>query len=373
MGEEGERDVRKEEEEEEAEKEIYKYIFGFVEMGVVKCAIQLNIPDTIPERTPMSLSQLASTLNCDPSMLYRIMRFLTHRNIFKVMKHDDDDDSNNNKMMTCYYGHTPLSRLLKKSRMAPFVLLESSPVMLAPWHNLSGRVLANGTSSFEKAHGDDVWSYAARDAAHSDLINDAMACDARTAVKAMMSSSECREVFDKLTTIVDVGGGNGTAMRELSRACPSLTSLVNFDLPHVIHHNLISHHNDDNKVQHVAGDMFLSVPKAQAVLLMWVLHDWGDHECVHILKNCRQAILDHHNKGRVLIAEAVLQDHHHQQQGHKKKNDVALMLDMVMMAHTNIGKERTLSQWDSLLKQAGFSSFTPIHLNSVKSLLLCTP
>ncbi|GLJ07297.1 hypothetical protein SUGI_0063830 [Cryptomeria japonica] len=43
-------------------------------------------------------------------------------------------------------------------------------------------------------------------------------------------------------------------------------------------------------VKYVGGDMFKEVPSADAVFMKWVLHDWGDEDCVKILKQCRKAI-----------------------------------------------------------------------------------
>ena len=71
-------------EEKQEEVDIWKYIFGFIETAVVKCAIKLGIPDAIESHgSPMTLSKLSSTLGCAPSPLYRIMRFLMQRGIFK--------------------------------------------------------------------------------------------------------------------------------------------------------------------------------------------------------------------------------------------------------------------------------------------------
>ncbi|KAK8713089.1 hypothetical protein V6N13_148315 [Hibiscus sabdariffa] len=42
----------------------------------------------------------------------------------------------------------------RKEHVAPLILVESSPVMLAPWHSLSG------SSAFEVVNEKDVWSYA---------------------------------------------------------------------------------------------------------------------------------------------------------------------------------------------------------------------
>ncbi|XP_028759649.1 acetylserotonin O-methyltransferase-like isoform X2 [Neltuma alba] len=327
-------------------------------MAVVKCAIELNIAEAIESHhTCLTLSQLSSAVNCDPSMLHRIMRFLTRRNIFKQVSTTRDG-----AQPEPAYVNTPLSRLLiKKSEasMAAFVMLECSPVMLAPWQNLSGRVRANGTSSFEKAHGKDVWGYAEANAEHRELINEAMACDARRGMREIVE--HCREAFEGVRSVVDVGGGNGTAMRMLVRACPWLRG-INFDLPHVA----AAAPNCDG-VEHVGGDMFVSVPKADAAFLMWVLHDWGDEECIEILKKCREAVGE---KGKVMIAEAVIEE-----AGEKEKlKEVGLMLDMVMMAHTSVGKERTVSEWEYVIREAGFSAFSVRHIpSSVKSLIMAFP
>lgn len=242
--------------------------------------------------------------------------------------------------------------------MAAFVLLESSPVMLAPWHDLSARVLGNGASPFEAAHGEDVWSYAGEHSGHSKLINDAMACDARVVVPAIING--CPEVLDGLGSLVDVGGGDGTALSILVKDCPWIRG-INFDLPHVV-----SVAPKCVRVEHVGGDMFETVPKADAAYLMWVLHDWDDDECIQILRKCREAIPE--DKGKVIIVEAVIEE-----EDNDKLKDVRLMLDMVMMAHTNKGKERTLKEWAYVLEEAGFSRHTVKPIRAVQSVIEAFP
>lgn len=349
--------VEEEEEETQAQLDIWKYIFGFVEQAVVKCAIELGIADAIESHgAPMTLSEMSSTLGCDPSLLNRIMRFLIHRKIFKAIPTNTSHGYD-------AYAQTPLSRrLMRKGHhsMAAFILLESSPVMLAPWHSLSAHVLAKANPSFEKAHGEDVWRYAAANPDHSNLINEAMACDAKLTVPAIVEG--CSEAFDGISSLVDVGGGNGTAINTLVKTCSWIRG-INFDLPHVI---TVAPEYDG--VEHVAGDMFLSVPKADAAFLMWVLHDWSDEECIQILKKCREAIPK--ENGRVIIVEAVIEEGGEQD----RLKDVGLMLDMVMMAHTNLGKERTLKEWEYVIKMAGFSTYTvKVIPNVVKSVIMAFP
>lgn len=96
------------------------------------------------------------------------------------------------------------------------------------------------------------------------------------------------------------------------------------------------------------------------------MHDWSDEECIEILKKCREAISK--ENGMVMIVEAVIEEG---EEGKPKAlEDVGLMLDMVMMAHTNFGKERTLKEWEYVIKMAGFSSYTVKSIQAVQSVIL---
>ncbi|GAB4853112.1 hypothetical protein Ancab_017296 [Ancistrocladus abbreviatus] len=342
------------EEEAQAAIDIWKLVFGFVEMAVVKCAIELGIAEALEEHGgSMTLTELSSTLSCSAASLLRIMRLLVHRKIFK------QKETAHGSLAFC---QTALSRhLLRQAEnsMAGFILFESSPVMLAPWHGLRGRVQAEEASAFDAAHGEDVWSYAAENPTHSELLNEAMACNARMAMTAVING--CPQVFDGLSSVVDVGGGNGTALRMMIKAFPWINHGINFDLPHVVSAALVS-----DKVQHVGGNMFDDIPKADAAFVMWVLHDWGDSECIQILQKCKEAIP--RDKGKIIIIEAVIG-----QNRDDKLEEARLMLDMVIMAHTNKGKERTLQEWKYVINKAGFSRFNVIPIHAVQSVIEVYP
>lgn len=98
-----------------------------------------------------------------------------------------------------------------------------------------------------------------------------------------------------------------------------------------------------------------------------MLHDWGDEDCIRILKNCKKAIPE--DKGKVILVEAVVEE----EDRSRGVNDVRLMLDMVMMAHTNEGKERTEAEWKSLLTAAGFSRYTITPIPAVQSVIEAYP
>ena len=115
--------IKKEAEEEaQAQVDIWKYVFGFTEMAVVKCAIELGIPDFLEgqDGQAMTLDGLSAALGCSPSSLYRIMRFLTNRGIFRQVNQGHGCSSQNSTSnaiasSSITYVQTPLSRLLARN------------------------------------------------------------------------------------------------------------------------------------------------------------------------------------------------------------------------------------------------------------------
>uniref|UniRef100_A0A453DKY2 O-methyltransferase C-terminal domain-containing protein n=1 Tax=Aegilops tauschii subsp. strangulata TaxID=200361 RepID=A0A453DKY2_AEGTS len=72
---------------------------------------------------------------------------------------------------------------------------------------------------------------------------------------------ECRDLFNGLQSLTDCCGGDGTTARAIVKAFPHIKCNV-LDLPRVIEKA-----PSDGVVNYVAGDMFHSVPPAQAVML----------------------------------------------------------------------------------------------------------
>ena len=57
----------------------------------------------------------------------------------------------------------------------------------------------------------------------------------------------------------------------------------------------------------------------------------------------------------------------------KKLKDVGLALDMVMMAHTRTGKERTSEEWAFVLREAGFCRHILRPIAAVQSVIVAFP
>lgn len=96
--------------------------------------------------------------------------------------------------------------------------------------------------------------------------------------------------------------------------------------------------------------------------MQWVLHDWGDEDCVKILKNCRKSVPP--KTGKVIIIDLVLRPDRDD-----TLNDLGFAFDLLMMAHSSGGKERTELEWKQILEGGGFPKFKVITLPSTMSII----
>ncbi|KAG8911488.1 hypothetical protein FRC00_006407 [Tulasnella sp. 408] len=114
------------------------------------------------------------------------------------------------------------------------------------------------------------------------------------------------------STIVDVGGGVGSAMTVVLPLTPTGTKAIIQELSHpVLEHAKVFWAERDPKaisekrvvLQH--HDFFQTQPVkgADVYFVRFILHNWSDEACIEILKNLHDAADD---KSRLLIVEAVV-------------------------------------------------------------------
>ena len=246
--------------------EIYKYMFGYVDAMALKCAVELHIPDIINSHGgPISLAQIAAGIPDASSpdsipFLERIMRLLVRRNIFAA--HRAPSDGSDGETL---YGLTHSSSLLLRDTsaeahpsLAPLVLLQDHPWMMAPWHCF-GTCVKQGGVAFKRAHGKEVWDFASENSEFNKLFNAGMECMAKVVMGTILAAY--KDGFGSLRTLVDVGGGTGGAIAEIVKSHPRIEG-INLDLPHVI-----ATASAQPGVRHVGGDMFESIPDAEAVFM----------------------------------------------------------------------------------------------------------
>ncbi|KAK7274537.1 hypothetical protein RIF29_15631 [Crotalaria pallida] len=208
------------------------------------------------------------------------------------------------------------------------------------WKNVKDAFIDPNNIYSEKVFGMPVYQYTQTNKEMKDIFLKAMAHFSPLEMKMVLKKYEG---FEGISTLVDVGGGVGQALKLIISKYPKIKG-INFDLPHVIH-SAPPHPG----IEHVGGDMFESVPKGDAIMLKLICHNWSDEKCVELLKNCHKALPQH---GKVIILDRVML----QVPNSSTTSKQAFLVDGLMFL-TNGGKERTENEFESLCRSSGFSRF----------------
>ncbi|KAB1206012.1 (R,S)-reticuline 7-O-methyltransferase [Morella rubra] len=321
----------------------------------LKCAVELRLADIIHSHNgPIILHQIASGIDSpSPDILYlsRIMRSLVRKKIFSEHCPTDGGET--------IYELTHVSRWLLHDvelSLAPMVLMQNHPWVVAPWYYLS-QCVKEGGIAFKKAHACDVWEFASQNPEFNKLVNDSMACTTKIVMMAILA--EYKAGFDCIGSLVDVGGGTGGMISEIVRSHPQIRG-IDFDLPHVIATAPLH-----EGVSHVGGNMFEAIPCADAIFMKFVLHDWDHEDCIKILRNCRKAILE--KTGKLIIVDIVLE-----KDSHDLFDDTRMVFDLMMMAHSSGGKELTELEWKEFLK-GGFPGYKITKIPAIPFIIEAYP
>jgi hypothetical protein len=98
------------------------------------------------------------------------------------------------------------------------------------------------------------------------------------------------------------------------------------------------------------------------------LHDWGDDECIKLLKRCKQAIPPRDAGGKVIIIDMVLGSGPADDVKHK---ETQVLFDLLMMALN--GVERDEQEWKKIFLEAGFKDYKIIPVLGVRSIVELYP
>ncbi|KAM0829513.1 hypothetical protein ACQ4PT_066849 [Festuca glaucescens] len=346
-----------------AQAELWSHVFAYTKSMALRCAVELGIPDAVHRRGgSATVPDLVAELSLTPSRapyLRRLMRLLAHAGFFDARSEEQDT-----------YGLTLLSRLLISAPgagqgLSPFALAMLHPIIVSPSMSLASWFrAADGDGAarvpFSATHGGrELWAVAKDDPGFGAAFNDAMACDGRF-VMDLILRGHGQDLFRGLASLVDVGGGSGGAAKAIAAAFPHVKCSV-LELPHVV----ASVPPGDGGVEFVAGDMFDHVPKADAVLLKWILHGWGDEECVKILRRCREAVPA---GGRVIVMDLVVGSSPED----ARATETQLLWDVMMMGVVG-SPERDEREWRKIFDDAGFNGYKILSILGIRSVIEVYP
>ncbi|KAL2483384.1 O-methyltransferase family protein [Forsythia ovata] len=343
-----------------AQSHVLNHIFSFINSMSLKCAIQLGIPDIIHSHgKPMTLQELVDALPINKAKangVYRLMRILINSGFFIEQKIANDEE-------IFGYWLTDASRLLLKDEpisLVPYLQVVLDPIMIEPWHHMREWLENDYTSAFETANGRTFWDYASHEPKLNSYFIEAMINDSQWISSLVIR--DYRKVFENMKSMVDVGGGTGTMAKAIAEGFPDMSCIV-FDLPHVV-----AGLEGTKNLSYIGGNMFDSIPQADAVMLKWILHNWSDDESVKILKKCKEAIPSKEKGGKVIIIDIIV--------GNGKADHEAIetqfFYDLSMMVYVN-GKERTEKEWANLFFDAGYTGYKIAFAIGLRSLIKVYP
>ena len=303
-------------------------LLGFRGTHLLYVMAELGIADLL-DAGPRDSSDLAAHLGADPDALHRVLRAIAQLGVLELGRDGR-------------YTLTPVGDCLRSDRpdsLRPIARLWGHEMFQRAWGGLLHTV-RTGETAFDHVYGMSAFAYLDANPDAAAVYNQFMAKRA-AAAPAVATAYD----FAPFSTIVDVGGGNGSLLAEILRAHPEPRGVI-FDLPHSRPdaEESIRTFGLGDRVQFDGGDFFERVTTGgDCYLLRSVIHDWNDARSEAILRNCRRAMMPH---GRLLLIEMRLPDD-------GDPGLEAVMIDITMLARVG-GRERTESEFRALLDRTGF-------------------
>jgi acetylserotonin N-methyltransferase len=298
---------------------------------VMFAAVSLGVFDALTTG-PKTLQILADELPANPDALERLLDACVGLELL-------DRDSRG-------YGNTPVAStyLCRSSpdRLTGYIHY-SNDVMWKLWGNLEDAV-REGTHRWQQTFGWDgpIFSHFFRtEEAKREFLMGMHGY-------GLISSPHVVSAFDlsNYSCLVDLGGATGHLVIAACKRYPDLRAVV-VDLPDAVPlaQEIVGASAVADRITVVAGDFFLTpLPKGDLYALGRILHDWSEEKIVKLLGRIHEHLPP---AGAVLIAEKLLEE--------GKRGPRWAQLQSLNMLSCTEGKERTLLEYEALLRRVGFA------------------
>jgi hypothetical protein len=303
-------------------------LMGFVVSRALQVAAELGLADALA-RGPKDGDTLAREVGARADTTNRLLRALASFGVFEQLPDGR-------------FGNTPSSEYLRRDvpgSLRAMAQMYGDEALWQAWAGFEASV-RRGESSFAHVHGSPMFEYLTTHPESARRFDEAMTASSRFVNEALIEAYD----WSRFGTLVDVAGGVGSTLSAILRANAGMQGVL-FDLPHVIERgrDYLAQQGVAARCRTEAGSFFDAIPGgADAYFMKHIIHDWDDANCLLILRNCRSAMPDH---AKLLIAERVLPP--------GAEPSPARMMDLVMLALTDGGRERTQQEFQELFARAG--------------------
>ena len=328
-------------------RELDLLLRGFQISRMLRLVADLGIADKVAADGRVAMNDLAEACAVLPEQLIRVLRALAAFHIFQV---------NANGIVA----HTTRSQLLctnVPNSMHHCARFWTAPGAWKAWGMLDAAM--TGGTPYEVAWNTSRFSYLRQ---HPD---EARAFDAMMATFPDNRHSAIATGYDfsRVRMIADIGGGNGATLRQILTRFPDARGLI-FEREDVIA-ALTPGDLMQGRIAGQGGSFFETVPaSADVYLLIRVLHDWKDEDCLRILRACRAAMRP---DAVLLLGEDILDP----DPARGKAN--TYLVDVQMMAMFGHARERSKVELDGLLRLSGFTLRRVVPTSSAVSIIEAAP
>lgn len=317
---------------EDAGGKVIDLIFGRWRSQILYAGLMLGVFDALVSG-PRSAARVASELELDPGMLYRLMRALGSLGLLK-------------EESTKSFSLTPSGELLGRNHphtLRAMTLLEEGPEHYAAWKHLPALIKEGKQNGFAREFGQPAFEYSVKNPSYGAVFNEAMSSYSGMDNMLVLEAFENYD-FSRISHLCDVAGGHGYALCSLLAKYRNLKGTV-LEQPSVIAKEELLWAEKmglGTRCTYVPGDMFREVPPADAYMVKRILHDWNDAECLQILSNMHQAAP---KQGKVFVIEQVVSG--------PDSPHFSKLFDIHMLVW-GTGLERTEEEYAALLERAGW-------------------
>jgi len=333
----------------EALNRLNDIVSRYCESQVLITACQLGVFDQL-HAGPATAAQLAVRLNVNADACQRLLSGLAQ---LDLVQRDNE-----------HFQNSPVGEFLTSSSSASLAGLAGWNIFYPMWGALPDAIREFGPR-WQQAHGTTA------EQIFANLYKDPQSLRRFAALMSAYSLPQGQilaETFDfsGCNCILDVAGGPGELIIQIGKRHPHIKGIV-MDLPPVceVADEHIAAAGLSDRFRSEFADLLAGPYPAGAdvIALSWVLHDWSDETCRKILRNCYDALP---SGGALLITESVLNED-------LSGTPFAVLMSLHMLVVCEPGaKERSESQYRTLLEETGFHQEALIRLAAPRDLIVAT-